>query len=50
MMLEKLSAEGGQAGVFFFVGRKLLHEGHMTVGELYDLNKEGDGFLYIAYG
>ncbi len=49
-MLEKLALEGGQVGVFFFVGKKLLHERHLTVGDLYELNKEVDGYLYITYG
>jgi hypothetical protein len=50
MMLEKMIGEAGFGGIYFFVGKKLLHEGHMTVGELYEFNKENDGFLYISYG
>ena len=37
MMIEKLLGGDSQNGVFFFVGKKLLHEGHMNIGELYEL-------------
>jgi hypothetical protein len=37
MMIEKLLREDSQNGVFFFVGKKLLHEGQMKIGELYEL-------------
>ena len=50
MMLEKMAGEAELGGVYFFIGKKLLHEGQITVGELYEFNKDSDGFLYITYG
>lgn len=48
-MVEKISRDMFRESIFFFVGKKLLHESHITIGELYDAYQEPDGFLYIAY-
>jgi hypothetical protein len=32
-----------------FIGKKLLHEGQMKMGDLYEKYKDGDGFMYINY-
>lgn len=41
--------EHNLGGVFLFIGKKMLHEGNMTVGQIYENHKDTDGFLYLQY-
>lgn len=44
-----MNGEVARGGIFIFLGKKLLHEGQMNIGKLYDLHKDADGFLYLNY-
>jgi hypothetical protein len=49
MLQVKLGLDDTTSSIYLFNGKKLLHDGGMQIGELYDRYKDEDGFLYISY-
>lgn len=49
MLINKINPEYSRGGMFIFLGKKLLHEGNMKLGQLYELHHDPDGFLYLHY-
>ncbi len=49
MLNSKLSSDTNKSCIYLFVGKKMLHEGNMIMGDLYSKYKDIDGFMYINY-
>lgn len=49
MLQSKLGRDDNTSSLYLFIGKKLLHEGGITIGEFYDQYKDEDGFLYVSY-
>ena len=49
MICQGLTDPTRPQGVFLFVGKHLLQEGPIPIGEVYDKHKAEDGFLYVHF-
>lgn len=49
MLHSKLNLDESKNSIYLFVGKKLLHEGQSSMGELYMKYKDSDGFMYVSY-